>query len=85
MLTTVVLLSSLWPPHPENPEDVQRGFSSECPFTLENMLRERDARLLPAFEKVQPMPGAERLVQHLAKYNIPICVRSNSLMKGRYR
>ncbi|WFD23290.1 pseudouridine 5'-phosphatase [Malassezia equina] len=58
-LTTVVLLSSLWPPHPDSEEDKQRGFGSECPFTIDEFLKARNDRLLPAFEQVQPMPGAE--------------------------
>lgn len=73
---SVVLLSSLWPPNPDNPHDVERGFSHECPFTLDEFLQKRNALLLPAFERVPPMPGAERLVQHLAKHQIPICVRN---------
>lgn len=73
-LTAVVLLSSLWPPHPDSEEDQQRGFGSECPFTIDEFLKARNDRLLPAFEQVQPMPGAERLIEHLAKHDIPICV-----------
>ena len=73
---SVVLLSSLWPPNPDNPHDVERGFSHECPFTLDEFLQKRNALLLPAFERVPPMPGAERLVQHLAQHQIPICVRN---------
>ncbi|KAL4400667.1 phosphatase [Malassezia pachydermatis] len=75
---TMVLLSSLWPPNPEKEDDVKRGFSEDCPFTIDNFLVERNARLLPAFETVSPMPGAQRLVQHLSKHNIPICVATGS-------
>ncbi|WFD26603.1 pseudouridine 5'-phosphatase [Malassezia nana] len=73
---TMVLLSSLWPPNPDNAEDMERGFGSECPFTIDAFLKERNERLLPAFEQVQPMPGAERLIEHLAKHHIPICPTS---------
>ncbi|WFD19674.1 pseudouridine 5'-phosphatase [Malassezia caprae] len=75
---TLVLLSSLWPPNPDSEEDNERGFGSECPFTIDEFLKARNERLLPAFEKVQPMPGAERLVEHLAKHRVPICVATGS-------
>ncbi|PKI84732.1 hypothetical protein MVES_000845 [Malassezia vespertilionis] len=75
---TLVLLSEVWPPRPGNKEDEARGYSGECPFTLDDFLAERNAKLLPAFEKVPPMPGALRLVQHLAHHNIPICVATGS-------
>lgn len=83
---SVVLLSSLWPPNPDSEEDRERGFGTECPFTIDEFLEARNERLLPAFEKVQPMPGAERLIEHLAKHNIPICVcTASNLLKGGYR
>lgn len=73
---TVTLFRALWPPRPGNAEDEARGFSDECPFTIDSFLKERNARLLPAFESVPAMPGAERLVAHLEKHKIPICVRA---------
>lgn len=73
---TVTLFRALWPPRPGNAEDEARGFSDECPFTIDSFLKERNARLLPAFESVPAMPGAERLVAHLEKNKIPICVRA---------
>lgn len=80
-LITVVLLSSLWPPNQEDPEDVKRGFGSDCPFAIDDFLRKRNELLLPAFRNVQPMPGAVRLIQHLSKHNIPICVRKKTTYK----
>ena len=74
----MTLLSSLWPPSPGHSIEEERGFSEECPFTIDSFLKERNAKLLPAFERVPAMPGAERLVEHLAKHGIPICVRSRS-------
>lgn len=74
-LTAVTLLSELWPPSPDSPEDAGRVFSASCPFTIDEFLVGRNTRLLPAFESVQPMPGAVKLVQHLAKHGVPICVR----------
>lgn len=72
----MTLLSELWPPSPDNAADKERGFGSACPFTIEDFLEKRNALLLPAFERVPPMDGAVELVQHLAKHNIPICVRA---------
>ncbi|WFD49244.1 pseudouridine 5'-phosphatase [Malassezia furfur] len=75
---TLTLFRALWPPRPGNAEDEARGFSDECPFTIDSFLKERNARLLPAFESVPAMPGAERLVAHLEKNKIPICVATGS-------
>lgn len=69
----VTLLSALWPPQTE--ADELRGFSAECPYTIDSFLEQRNAKLLPAFKKVPAMPGAARLIQHLSSHNIPICVR----------
>lgn len=74
----MTLLGALWPPRPGNAEDDARGFNEECPFTIDSFLEQRNAKLLPAFESVPAMPGAERLVAHLAKHQIPICVATGS-------
>lgn len=74
----VTLLSALWPPRTGNADDLAQGFSTECPFTLDSFLQQRNAEMLPAFKHVPPMPGAERLVKHLAKHQIPICVATGS-------
>ncbi|WFD30503.1 pseudouridine 5'-phosphatase [Malassezia sp. CBS 17886] len=75
---TLTLLSSLWPPNRADPEDVARGFGADCPLTLDEFLTQRNGRLLPAFEHVRPMPGAMRLVQHLHKHKIPMCIATGS-------
>ncbi|WFD00508.1 pseudouridine 5'-phosphatase [Malassezia yamatoensis] len=82
---TLTLLSSLWPPREGDADDEARGFSRECPFTLDSFLVERNARLLPAFEQVPAMPGAERLVAHLAKHQIPICSNANPTLFEHFR
>ncbi|WFD34611.1 pseudouridine 5'-phosphatase [Malassezia cuniculi] len=74
---TRTLLGALWPPT-DSEEDVERGYNSECPFTIDTFLAMRNERLLPAFSSVLPMPGAERLVKHLAANNIPISVATGS-------
>lgn len=71
---TQILLADLWPPRsadePYNLDD--------CPFDIENFLKDRNHLLLKAFETVKPMPGAQKLVSHLARHNIPICVATGS-------
>lgn len=50
----------------------------ECPFTVETFLQDRNQTLDSEFAKVTPMPGAERLVRHLASNGVPICVATGS-------
>lgn len=73
----VTLLSSLWPP-----TDSNSLFSPDCPFTIESFLSQRNLNLDEAFGKVDAMPGAERLVQHLYKHNVPICVATGSKLRN---
>lgn len=75
---TEILLSALWPVRDGNKEDEAQGFSTECPFTIDSFLERRNADMLPAFQHVAPMPGAEKLIAHLAKHNIPISVATGS-------
>lgn len=72
-----ILLSSLWPP---SKAETEQGllFSSDCPFTIDSFLSDRNFNLEDYFSKVKPMPGAEKLVQHLAKHNVPICIATGS-------
>jgi pseudouridine-5'-monophosphatase len=74
---TEILLSSLWP---ANEDEAREGlpFSKACPFTIDSFLADRNMDLDDYFGKVKPMPGAEKLVQHLAKHGIPICVATGS-------
>lgn len=68
------LLSHLWPPAAESGE----VFGRECPFTIESFLQHRNMNLDDEFSRVVPMPGAQRLIDHLSKHNIPICVATGS-------
>jgi pseudouridine-5'-monophosphatase len=74
---TEILLSSLWPPSPEEKQNGQL-FSHDCPFTIDSFLQDRNMDLDDYFSKVKPMPGAQRLVQHLAKHDVPICIATGS-------
>lgn len=78
---TEILLSSIWPP---TEEEKQKGslFAAECPFTIDSFLSDRNMSLDEYFSKVKPMPGAVRLVQHLAKHNVPICLATGSKRKN---
>ena len=67
------LLAHFWPPEKEG-----EMFARECPFTIDTFLSERNLDLDAEFAKVEPMPGAVRLVKHLAKHGIPICVATGS-------
>lgn len=73
---TEILLGALWPPRPSHPEE--KYDVSSCPFEVPTFLKDRNDLLLKAFETVKPMPGAERLVKHLAKHGVPICVATGS-------
>ncbi|PWN40576.1 HAD-like protein [Ceraceosorus guamensis] len=74
---TEILLSALWP----DADDASK-IGKDCPFTIENFLEGRNASLEVEFAKVQPLPGAVRLVAHLAKHNVPICVATGSKRKN---
>ncbi|KAJ9474043.1 putative hydrolase [Pseudozyma hubeiensis] len=70
---TLTLLSSIWPPtKPGEP------YGPDCPFDIDNFLKDRNEVLLKAFEQVPQMQGATRLVKHLHKHNVPICVATGS-------
>ncbi|PWN31919.1 HAD-like protein [Meira miltonrushii] len=74
---TEILLSALWPPTATEKQDGQL-FAADCPFTIDSFLSDRNMSLDGYFSKVKPMPGAVRLVQHLAKHNVPICLATGS-------
>ncbi|CAO1618353.1 unnamed protein product [Parajaminaea phylloscopi] len=71
---TEILLGDLWPPRNSS----ERYNTDECPFDIGNFLKDRNDLLLKAFETVKPMPGAQKLVSHLARHGIPICVATGS-------
>ncbi|UZJ55816.1 hypothetical protein CBS101457_005136 [Exobasidium rhododendri] len=73
-----ILLSALWPATEEEKQKEGLSISKDCPFTIDTFLADRNLDLDEYFGKVKPLPGAERLVQHLAKHNIPICVATGS-------
>lgn len=77
LLVTVTLLSSVWPPTKEG-----ELYGPDCPFDIDSFLKDRNEVLLKAFEQVPKMTGASRLVQHLHKHNIPICVATGSKRKN---
>ncbi|CAD6892777.1 unnamed protein product [Tilletia caries] len=70
---TLTLFRALWP-NPSAPE----GVDPACPWTVDEFLRGRNAKLEAAFAGVKPMPGAIRLVKHLAENDVPICVATGS-------
>lgn len=70
---TLTLLSSLWPPTAPGQE-----IASDCPFSIDTFLEGRNEVLLKAFENVPQMAGAQRLVQHLHRHKIPMCVATGS-------
>lgn len=72
-----ILLSALWPP---SSSEASEGlpFSKDCPFTIDSFLSDRNFNLDDYFSKVKPMPGALKLVQHLAKHDIPMCIATGS-------
>lgn len=72
---TEILLGALWPPRAGHDEKYD---ITACPFEVPTFLKDRNDLLLKAFETVKPMPGAQRLVAHLAKHKIPICVATGS-------
>ena len=55
---TEILLSSLWP---ASDEEKSKGnlFASDCPFTIDTFLSDRNMSLDEYFSKVQPMPEDE--------------------------
>ncbi|KAE8260909.1 hypothetical protein A4X13_0g22 [Tilletia indica] len=70
---TLTLFRALWP-NPSAPD----GIDSACPWTVDDFLLDRNAKLQEAFATVKPMPGALRLVKHLAENDVPICVATGS-------
>jgi pseudouridine 5'-phosphatase len=50
----------------------------KLPIAPEEYLREREAQLAVLFPTAQPMPGARRLTEHLARHGIPQAVASSS-------
>ncbi|WP_296262679.1 MULTISPECIES: HAD-IA family hydrolase [unclassified Pseudomonas] len=50
----------------------------QLPMSAEEFLTVRQPMLDERFPHAQPMPGAEALVRHLAKHNIPIAVGTSS-------
>ncbi len=50
----------------------------DIPMEPEEYLEERDSLLRKAFPDCKPLPGAESLVRHLHKNNIPIAVATSS-------
>ncbi|KAK0566995.1 hypothetical protein OC861_002957 [Tilletia horrida] len=70
---TLTLFRALWP-NPSAPD----GIDPSCPFNVEAFLKDRNAHLEAAFAQVQPLPGAIRLVKHLAEHNVPICIATGS-------
>lgn len=70
-----ILLGYFWPPRDGKAE----AFNEEsCPFTIDSFLANRNMNLDEEFSKVKPMPGAQRLIDHLVKHNVPICVATGS-------
>ena len=76
-VATEILLSALWP-SPEDPSKI----SKDCPFTVENFLEGRNERLEEHFRRVLPLPGAVRLVKHLEKHGVHMCVATGSKRKN---
>jgi pseudouridine 5'-phosphatase len=52
----------------------------QLPISADDYLHERDALLREAFPAAQPMPGAERLVRHLARHRVPIALATSSFL-----
>jgi pseudouridine-5'-monophosphatase len=50
----------------------------DLPITPEEYLREREVMLAELFPKAQPMPGARRLTEHLARNGVPQAVATSS-------
>ncbi|EPQ27154.1 uncharacterized protein PFL1_05435 [Pseudozyma flocculosa PF-1] len=77
---TLTLLSSLWPSPNSTPQNEE--VADDCPFSIDTFLADRNHVLEAAFRSVPAMPGAQRLVTHLAKHNVPICVATGSKRKN---
>lgn len=75
---TRILLSNLWPPR----EGVKEDFGPDCPFTIDDFLKGRNQAIEEAFTRVKPLPGAERLVRHLAAHKIPFALATGSKRKN---
>ncbi|TKY89354.1 hypothetical protein EX895_001885 [Sporisorium graminicola] len=75
--STITLLSMIWPPAKDG--DL---FGPDCPFTVDSFLELEAQKLNTAFDSVPQMKGALRLVQHLHKHNVPICIATTSTRKS---
>lgn len=72
-----ILLGHFWPPRSD--PSYSESFNEEtCPFTIDSFLSQRNMNLDEEFSRVKPMPGAQRLIDHLVKHEIPICVATGS-------
>lgn len=72
-VATEILLSALWPA----PDDASK-IGPDCPFTVDNFLTGRNERLEEHFRRAPPLKGAVRLVKHLEKHDVPMCVATGS-------
>ncbi|KAE8234042.1 hypothetical protein CF326_g906 [Tilletia indica] len=69
-----VLLQQIWP----DPSALN-GIHSSCPFPLlETQEEQEDQETIQALISTKPLPGALRLVRHLAKHNVPMAIASGS-------
>ncbi|KAE8227111.1 hypothetical protein CF319_g383 [Tilletia indica] len=69
-----VLLQQIWP----DPSALN-GIHSSCPFPLlETQEQREDQETIQALISTKPLPGALRLVRHLAKHNVPMAIASGS-------
>lgn len=55
---------------------------TEIPMSGEEFTVKMKARQLEMFPKVRPMPGAERLVEHLHKHQIPMAIATGSIRQN---
>jgi len=60
--------------------DVAEIITEECnlPLTPDEFVAELDTMLKPILPTAQLKPGAERLIQHLAEHNVPVCIATSS-------
>ena len=47
-------------------------------MTPDEFVAELDTMLKPILPTAQLKPGAERLIQHLAEHNVPVCIATSS-------
>ncbi|CDW54033.1 HAD 2 domain containing protein [Trichuris trichiura] len=53
----------------------------KLPISLDEMIKETDAYLMERYPSSQLMPGAERLIRHLHKHNVPMALCTASKRK----